>query len=73
MAAPDQRARVLDISDRLIELYTSRSEAADEKDWPRLCELQEEIIRTEDERNRLLAGASDERSQAPETHPREDG
>ena len=56
MTTPKERAALLDIGDRLIELYTSRSEAADKQDWNRLCGLQEEINRVEDRRTWLLTG-----------------
>jgi hypothetical protein len=55
MLSPDVRARVTNLGDRLIELYTLRAEACGQEDWHRVRGLEEEIERAASHRQAILA------------------
>lgn len=50
----EERERLIDIQDRLIDLYVQRREARDAEDWRRMRTVQTEIYEAEAERKELI-------------------
>ena len=53
MLTLEERALLVDVQDRLLELYVLREQASREKNWQRIDSIDAEIARTEKKRKEI--------------------
>ncbi len=53
MLTPEERALLVDIQDRLLELYVLREQASKAKDWRRVDSIDADIVEAEAQRKEV--------------------